>query len=243
MTTCPAAIQALVDHLEALSIRPASRRRALGWAACEPILSGRSTPARLAEAIRAAGPVDQDALVGALLRLAAKDDLAQLTILAGLSRRLGWIVAGWKRAGVPGSELLTLESDLVSEGWMAVAAIARGIGSGEDPPPRPAMAIVQQAWQQVRGPRRRQRRHDARHESSVDQCPAPAGPTVPAGEALAAAIVSAVRSERVSVTGARLVFATRVAGWTVAETAERLGCSTQSVRTRRARAEQRLTAA
>src|SRR5579875_3063844 len=144
MTACPAAIHALVDHLEALSVRPASRRRASDWAACEPILSGHPTPGGLAEAIRAAGPVDQDALVGALLRLAAKDDLAQLTLLAGLSRRLGWIVAGWKRAGVPASELLTLESDLVSESWIAVATIARAIGSGEDPPPRPVMAIVQQ---------------------------------------------------------------------------------------------------
>lgn len=73
---------------------------------------------------------------------------------------------------------------------------------------------------------------------------APAGEDLlSAGEELAAVIVSSVRAGRVSVTGARLVFSTRVAGWTVAETAERLGCSPQSVRTRRARAEHHLTAA
>ncbi len=248
MSTSPPAIQGLVDHLEAVSASRSARRRCLDWAAAEPALSGYRCPAVLSDAIRTSRPGVQDELISALVRLAAHDDLAQLAAVAGLSRRLDWIVTSWRRAGVPAGELRTLESDLVSECWAAVAVLARAVGDDGGLPPRPALAIVQTAWEQVRGPRRRQRRHDAR------QTPGPVGvtalpPAAPAGEELqsageelAAVIVSSVRSGRLSVTGVGLVFATRVAGWTVAETAERVGCSPQSVRTRRARAEQRLTA-
>ncbi len=242
MSTCPAAIQALVDHVETRSDLRSGRRRAAEWAAVEPDLTGFPSPAAVAAAIRTAGPTEQDRLVCALLRRAASDDLAQLTVVAGLSRRLGWIVAGWKRAGVPPADLPILEADLVSECWAAVAVTARTMAGGDDPPPRPTPAIVQTAWEQVRGPRRRQLRHAARQETSTPDRPAPA-PTVPAGEQLAEVVVSAVRSGRLSLTGARLVYATRVAGWSVIETAERLDCSPQSVRTRRARAEHRLAAA
>lgn len=242
MNACPPAIQALVDHLEALSVRRSSCRRVAGWAATEPVLCGYPTPAHVAAAIRIARPIEQDALVGALIRLAAEDDLAQLTVVAGLSRRLGWIVTGWRRAGVPPGELGELESDLLCGCWMAVAALARSFGGGGEVPPRLAMSIVQTAWQEVRAPRRRQRRHDSRRDGSITQ-PRSQPAVAPAGEELATVIVSAVKARQVSVTGARLIFATRVAGWSVTETAERLGCSPQSVRTRRARAEQRLAAA
>lgn len=242
MNSCPAAIANLVGHLDALSTRRSARHHLAVWANAEPILSTYATPASLAAGIRSARPAEQDALVAALVRVAAGDELAQLTVVAGLSRRLGWIVAAWRRAGVAPVELTALEADLVAECWIAVADLARRVRGGESPPPRPAMRVMQTAWQQVRGPRRRQRRRDARRDHSIRDLPAPAA-SPPAGEELAAMLVSAVKARRVSVTGARLVFTTRVAGLSVAETAERLGCSPQSVRTRRARAEHRLAAA
>lgn len=240
MNTCPPAIQALVEHLAAVSASRSARQQSRLWAAAEPILDRYSRPADVAAAIRSARPAHQDELVSALIGVAAGDELAQLTVVAGLSRRLGWIVTGWRRAGVPQDELRTLEADLVAECWAAVASLARK-PPDVDPPSRAAMWLVQTAWQKVRGPRRRQRRLDNRR-APLPGCQAPAV-SAPAGEELTAVIVSSVRSGRMTVNGARLVFATRVAGWSVAETAERLGCSPQSVRTRRARAEHRLTAA
>lgn len=162
MSTSPPAIQGLVDHLEAVSASRSARRCCLDWAAAEPVLAGHRSPAVVADAIRTARPGVQDELISALVRLGAHDQLAQVTVVAGLSRRLGWIVTTWKRAGVPGDELRTMESDLVSECWAAAAVLARAVADGGGLPPRPAMAIVQTAWEQVRDPRRRQRRHDAR---------------------------------------------------------------------------------
>lgn len=240
MNTCTPAIQALVEHLVAVSASRSGRRQSRLWAAAEPILDGYRSPADVAAAIRSGRPADQDGLVSALVRVAARDELAQLTVVAGLSRRLGWIVTGWRRAGVPQDELRTLEADLVAECWAAVAGLARKAPDG-DPPPRAAMSLVQTAWQKVRDPRRRQRRLDT-HRARLPGGQVPTV-SVPAGEELAAVIVSSLRSGQLTVGGARLVFATRVAGWSVAETAERLRCSPQSVRTRRARAERRLTAA
>ncbi len=244
MNSCPAAIQGLVDHVEAVSVGRSTRRRAAGWATRDPLLADCRSPADLAQAIRSARPGGQDRLVAALVGLADGDDLAQLTVVAGLSRRLGWIVAGWRRSGVAPAELAVLESDLVSECWAAVASAARDAAQGGDLPPSPAMALVQSGWDRVRAPRRRMLRAQARTvtDANADRAGTEA-PAVPAGEELAAVIVSSLRSGQVSVTGARLVYATRVAGWSVTEMADRLGCSPQSVRTRRARAEQRLAAA
>ena len=237
------AIEDLVAHLELIASTAQARNHIQRWADTNPTLCGYSSAAEVSAAIRSASPTAQDALVEALLNLAEDDHLAQLTVVAGLSRRLGWVVARWARAGLPESEVAVLESDLVSECWAAVALTAANCAQGRTVPPRPPMALVQLAWQRVRGARRRQLLRDARQVPLGEKMAGPDAPeTRRADVELAGEIVAAYRAGRLTLTAARLIFATRVAGLAPAEAAQLLGCSPQSVRTRRSRAERRLVA-
>lgn len=105
------------------------------------------------------------------------------------------------------------------------------------------MTIVQAAWQAVRSPRRTQLRRagrtapldDARFHADAGNIPGRS-----CEEEMAGLVLDAFRAGVVSLTAARLVFTTRVSGLPVSDLAGRLGCSPQSVRTRRARAERAL---
>lgn len=215
------------------------RRATSRWVSLEPGLAPVLSPGGLAARIAAAAPGEQDRLLTALLRVAGADELAQLTVVAALAPRLGRVVAGWARAGVPSGELAELGSDVVSACWAAVAAAAGEMAAGGPAPPRPGLVLVDRAREPVRVERRRHRRHLPVPLEGV-AAPAAGGPG--GVELLAGAVTDAVIAGRLSVSSARLVYATRVAGLSVAETAQRLGCSPASVRTRRARAERRLTA-
>lgn len=237
------AIEDLVAHLELVARTGQARNHVQRWADTNPTLSGYRSAVEASAAIRAGRPSAQDALVEALLHVAEEDHLAQLTVVAGLSRRLGWVVARWARAGLPESDVAVLEADLVSECWAAVALTAASCAQGRPVPPRPAMALVQLAWQRVRGARRRQVLRDARQVPIGENLSWPDVPeTGRADVELAGEIVAAYRAGRLTLTAARLIFATRVAGLAPAEAAQLLGCSPQSVRTRRSRAERRLVA-
>jgi len=237
-------LDAVTDHVGAVGATSAGRRAVCRWGAAEPVLAGHGDAAGLAAHVAAASPADRDGLLAALLRVADGDELAQLVVVAALAGRLRRVVAGWARAGVPAGELAELETDVVAECWAAVAAAARAASGGGPPPPRPGLRLVDRAHEAVRVERRRHRRHAARHVPLDPDGPAASGD--PGGRAclelLAAAVLDAVHTGRLSLPAARLVFVTRVAGWSVEETAAVMGCSPGSVRVRRARAEHRLAA-
>lgn len=235
-------ITQLVDHVEARGRTSSGRLIAAGWGAAVPLLGGWMTAGDIAAFCRTADGPAQDRLIGAVLTVAAGQELAQLTVVAGLAGRLRSVVAGWVRAGVPSWELPGMAADLVSGCWKATAELAGNVSAGAPLPRKVSWYLVDEAREQVRVPRRRERRAAARQIpiSSVSLT-AVAEPRV--ADRLAVVISDAVRSGRIGRQAAIPVFLTRVAGFEVAETAARLGCSPAVVRAVRSRAERRLVPA
>lgn len=227
-------LDAVIDHVRAVGATSAGRRAVCRWGAAEPVLAGHGDAAGLAAQVAAASPADRDGLLAALLRVADGDELAQLVVVAALAGRLRRVVAGWARAGVPAGELAELEAGVVAECWVAVAAAARAASGGGPLPPRPGLGLVDRAHEAVRVDRRRHRRRAARHVPlDPDDPAANTGSGDPGGRAclelLAAAVLDAVHTGRLSLPAAQLVFVTRVAGWSVEETAAVMGCSSPGV--------------
>jgi hypothetical protein len=217
-------------------------KAAAGWTTADPVLSTWSSAGEIAAACRGASPLNQDLLLGALLGVAAGDELAQLTVVAGLTDRLRRVRAGWARAGAAAWELPGLGAELVSGCWAATTTVAELISSGGSVPSRLGLHLVDEAREAVRVPRRRLLRARARTVAHTDSPPAPVSgqPTV---EVLAREIVAAVRDGRISIAAARPVFLTRVIGYDTTEAARRLGCTPAVLRAIRSRAERRLSQA
>ena len=238
-SSCCGAIAVVVDHVASAGSSREARRAYRRWADLQPDLAGFGSPASVAAACRAARGADQDRLIAAVLGVAAGDGWAQLTVLAGVAGRLGWVVAGWARAGVAPSDVADLESELVAACWAAIVAAA----DGDSPPPdRPGLVLVDRAWSQVRTGRRRQRRHDTHDVPLPADLPAAARDGRPVLEVLAGEVTGAVTSGRLGLRPARAVYLTRVAGWSTIEAGGLLGCGAASLRTLRARAEHALAA-
>jgi hypothetical protein len=173
--------------------------------------------------------------------ISVEDPLAALAIVAALSRRLGGVVAAWRRGGASASDLAVLEADLVSECWASVITLAARVASGEGVPPTVAFAIVDRARAAVRAPRLRELRAVERRVGLEDHIGYLAGddkalPT----EELAKQIGAAVRAGYLSVAAAQPVFLTRVAGYSTSEAGKQLGHSPAVVRALRCRAERAL---
>jgi len=192
----------------------------------------------VAAACRAATGADQDRLLSALLRVAAGDEWAQLTVLAGLADRLGWVVARWAAAGMPPATLADAEAELVAECWAAIAAC-----TGARPPDRPGLVLVDRAWETVRAGRRRdRRRHDRCCPLPVETTAAASSPGRPVLEVLAGQVTDAVVDRRLNIPSARAVYLTRVSGLSTAEAGLVLGCAPGVLRAVRSRAGRRLAA-
>lgn len=236
-------IHALVAHVEARGVTRLGRRTVAGWHSSDSSLSGWTTAGEIADACRSATGPEQDRLIGALLAAGDGDELAVLTVVAGLAGRLQSVLRGWERAGAAAWELPGLAADLVTQCWAATAELAARVVAGRPAPTRVAWHLVDEAREAVRVPRRRERRRAVRQLSWEEQ-PALSGPQArTVEEALAGEIADAVRAGRISRAAAAPVFLTRVAGFGVGETADRLGCSPALVRAVRSRAERRLIAA
>ncbi len=236
-------IAGLVAHVESVSQSRSARRATAGWAVARPELGEWSTPAELALACRAAtGPV-QDRMVAALVAVGAGDELAQLTVLAGLAGRLDSVLAAWFRAGMAPADRQAVATDLASAAWVAVAALAGEVAAGAGMPARVAWHLVDEAREWVRVPRRRERRAAARSVSVESVAGLAAADEGSSGEALARVLVDAVLDGRLSAKAVSPVYMTRVAGWPVAGVAARLGCSEAGLRVARRRAELRLAEA
>jgi DNA-directed RNA polymerase specialized sigma24 family protein len=178
----------------------------------------------------------------AILSIADGDHLAQLTAVACLSRKLGAVVAGWRRGGASATDIEALEADLVSEAWSAVANAAALLAAGAPPPPRLGLVLVDSARHAVRGPRRRELRAAGREVHLDDLDGFGCAAERPANERLASEIVAAVRAGRLSAKAVAPVFLTRVAGFSPEEAGKRLGMSPAVLRATRSRAERRLVA-
>lgn len=238
------AVLALIAHLDSQAASASGRRRLAGWTARQPELAAWSTPAELAAAIRSAGGAEQDRLVASVVSVADGDELAQLTVLAGLAGRLMSVVGGWRRAGVAPELLQEMAVDLVSSTWIATADLARRVSDGQPVPGPVAWHVVDEAREMVRVPRRRDRRRAARAVPLAELTNTPAArPVRTTADRLAVVIAGAVQSGRLTRRAAAPVFMTRVAGFPVSETATWLGWSESTVRAVRWRAERRLIAA
>jgi DNA-directed RNA polymerase specialized sigma24 family protein len=235
-------ISAVSGYVRATSTHLSGRQALARWGKTGPSLGQFRTLAELTSCCRDAVPAHQDSLLLALLAAANDDQLAQLTVLACLSRKLCAVVAGWRRAGASADDLRAMEADLVSEAWLAVARTAALLAGGGRPPARVGLVLVDQARHAVRAHRRRELRATGRevaleHFNGFGQ-----EPERPPGEQLAAEIGAAVRAGRISARLAAPVLLTRVAGYSPEEAAKRLGMKASVLRALRSRAERRLVA-
>ena len=242
MLSSPSPIHLLQSRFELEGSGLRARRTYEGWVLVRPELDGWTDPAGLARACRQAAIPERDGLLVALLSVAAADQLAQLTVMAGLADRLAVVVRGWRRAGTPLSDLEAMETDLVAECWVATARLAAELAGGRTSPPRVSWWLVDQARERVRVPRRRELRAAARQVRLPDSAPARNSDPRTTAERLAIELADAVHQGRVSLAAVRPVFLTRVAGFAVPEAAQRLGCTPAVVRAVRSRAERCLAA-
>jgi len=97
MTT--SVLHAITTYVEGTSGTRSGIAAIARWARCDRSLARPGSLRQLVRTVRDASPADQDRLLGALVRVAADDPLAQLAVTACLSRRLSGIVRTWQRHG------------------------------------------------------------------------------------------------------------------------------------------------
>jgi DNA-directed RNA polymerase specialized sigma24 family protein len=235
-------ISAVTAYVSTTGKRLPGHQALARWAKAQPDLGRFVLIGDLASKCRDGTPDEQDRLLLGLVSVAEGDHLAQLTAVACLSRKLGAVVAGWRRAGASATDLQGLEADLVSEAWSAVAHAAARLAAGEPPPPRLGLVLVDSSRHAVRGARRRQLRAAGRQVHLHDLDGFGCAPERLVNERLAVEIAAAVRAGRISAKAAAPVFLTRVAGFSPEEAGRRLGMSPAVLRATRSRAERRLVA-
>lgn len=215
----------------------AAARDAFGrWAVVEPALAGAGRGHALVpggEARRAAA-----AVLGAMLRHAG-EPLAARAVLQAVVPALRALAA--RRAG--SSRPLTrqtweaaddFDADVVEVALRRIAALA---GTS---PTWPAQAICESTWMTLRAALVRSSRWGTPTSLDENVAAVVAGPARSGPEALALAVVDAVRAQRLAVDDARVIYATRVLGHTPTELANAEGRKVRALRAQRVRAERRL---
>ena len=220
------------------------RSIATAWAAAEAVLTTHVTPVDIVQAAQRRGEVEQtNAIVGALLRLADDDRASRAllqAVLPGLRARIRHVGArSAVRRPLPGWDSLDdLGTDMVA---MAVERIARLAGSS---PPWPAAAIVGGTWRRVRTAAEVALRHEQLAFPLDEAAEVPvAGSGRSTAQELAEELASAVQRQALRPGDARLIYLTRVLGYSPAELAVAGGPDARALRTRRSRAERALLAA
>jgi len=232
----------LSSYVETAGSHLTGRQALARWAVSQTRLRRYRTLGEVVRSARAAPSTEQDKLLGALIAAAGAEPLAQLAVIAALSRHLGSAIAKWRRAGTSATDLAALEADLVSSCWEAVASAAAAMTNGSPLPKRLGLALADQAHQAVRNAFRRDLRASAR-TTSLDQVRGHSSSDhPPVAEQLAGEIAGAVRAGRISVSAAAPVLLTRVAGYSTAEAARALSQSPATLRAVRSRAERALVA-
>ena len=230
--------EALDAEWAVVGASPRARAAFESWAMVEPALAGVASPAEAVRSCRAAMPGAAAAMLGALLRHAG-EPLAARSVLQAVVPALRTLAA--RRAG--GSRQLTrhtweagedFEADVVE---VALRRIAELAGTS---PPWPAQAICESTWMTLRAALVRSSRWGTPASLDDDVADVVAGPARSGAEALALAVVDAVRAQQLAVDDARVIYATRVLGHTPAELASAQGRAVRTVRAQRVRAERRL---
>ncbi len=230
--------EALDAEWAVVGASPPARAALERWAMAEAALAGMSSPAEAVRSCRAAMPGAAAAVLGALLRHAG-EPLAARSVLQALVPALRTLAA--RRAG--GSRQLTrhtweaaddFDADVVE---VALRRIAELAGTS---PPWPAQAICESIWMTVRAALVRSSRWGTPASLDDNVADVVASPARSGAEALALAVVDAVRARRLAVDDARVIYATRVLGHTPAELASAQGRKVRALRAQRVRAERRL---
>ena len=230
--------EALDAEWAVVGASPRARDAFERWAMVEPALAGMASPAEAVRSCRAATPVAAAAVLGALLRHAG-EPLAARAVLQALVPALRTLSA--RRAG--GSRQLTrqaweadddFDADVVEVALRRIAALA---GTS---PTWPAQAICESTWMTLRAALVRSSRWGPPASLDDDVADVVASAARSGAEALALAVVDAVRAQRLAVDDARVIYATRVLGHTPAELATAEGRKVRALRAQRVRAERRL---
>lgn len=224
-----------------------SARDAFGrWVIVEPALAAMASPAEAVRSCRAATPADAAAVLGALLRH-AEEPLAARAVLQAVvpalrslaARRVGGSHQPARETWQAGEDF---EADVVEVALRRIAALA---GTS---PTWPAQAICEWTWMTLRAGLVRSSRWAtpaSLNDEVADAVVANvvASPARSGAEAVALAVVGAVRAQRLAVDDARVIYATRVLGHSPAELARAQGRRVRTVRAQRVRAERRLVEA
>ena len=230
--------EALDAEWEVVSASAAARAAFERWAMVEPALAGMASPAEAVRSCRAATPAAAAAVLGALLRHAG-EPLAARAVLQAVVPALRTLAA--RRAGGPShftrqawEAVDDFDADVVEVALRRIAALA---GTS---PTWPAQAICESTWMTVRAALVRSSRWGTPASLEDEVANVVAGPARSGAEALALAVVDAVRAQRLAVDDARVIYATRVLGHTPAELASAEGRKVRALRAQRVRAERRL---
>jgi len=234
----PNPFRSLALDWEAMGRSARARMALRRWRHAEPSLAGFDSPADVvARCQRRGDPRAANALVGALLRLAADDDLAARAVLQAVLPSLA--ARAWRRRWDAGHEgawdgVEEVDAELVA---CALERIRELSGTS---PEWPAQAIVEVAYARFRWAADVARR---RRPRTVPLGPSHDLPAEPADRPdLGSVLVEAVRDGTLRRRDAALIYATRVLGYNPGEIAEHQRRDVRAVRYQRARAERTLVA-
>jgi hypothetical protein len=141
------------------------------------------------------------------------------------------VVGRWRRGTTPAADLEDLEAELVAQAWTLL----------KEMPPLPIARLVGHAWDRVRVARRRELRWDACRWPIELASERPAPPSCTTDRA-ARVVIDGFRQGRLTITAARAIWATGVAGWRSSEVAALTGCQPAAMRARCSRAVRALSA-
>ena len=206
------------------------------WAADDPTLEGFGSPAQLvARCHSRIDPGWSNRALQALLRVGAADPLAARTVLQALIPALAGLARRAKTAAaLCNSEGEHWDQEVVAIAWEQIVSLSA------DPPPWPAMAIVNLTWSRLRTVIDRQRRQMGRDVPLDDH---PIEHTVEArsaAERLVLILGEAVRRGAMDRDSAAVILCTRVLGFSPAEAARAAGRTPASIYKQRERAERSL---
>jgi excisionase family DNA binding protein len=204
---------------------PAARQAIQAWTAGFPALASFDTPAELVAAINRAGdPTRSCALLSYLLVVAGHDDLAARAVLQAVLPGLRRAAQRrWQQtsAGGPWPDPNELAADAISAGWEAIQ-----VHAGQ-PQQRPAAVIVRGVEGRLRRThdnwRRRDNRTRALHAELVETVQYGTDAVYSAETQATAIIAEASRAHVLDPSQAALIFATGVAGHSVADAGRAIG--------------------
>jgi hypothetical protein len=231
----PQLLDRLQDEWQYLARSPRAAQTLAGWS-CDPALDGFSDLEEMVAAIHRRGrPEASDRILLALLRRAAVDNLAALTVLQALMPGLKSLMSAYRLTGEP-EEVATAVVEAAFERIRRYPCDRR--------PARVAANLLHDTRQTLWRDGRRE--HSVRLATEPLTDPVmntPATAHRSATDELVDLVGEAVRRGRLRPSGARLILLTRVLDVPIEELAEETGTKPLTLRKRRVRAQAALAAA